>query len=428
MLLLFLFTGSLLSIRFRFVQFRGLYHGLRSILPHRCNGDKSTYSSLCTALAATIGTGNIVGVATAISVGGPGSLFWMLFAGLLGMSTQFAEGFLAVRYGSVKDQSGGPFRYMERGLGRKITGKFYALLVTIAGLLGIGTVVQINSIAHCVDSLFPRENMTMAFSPPVLGICVLVCILSALVLLGGAKRISKICGYFVPFMTAIFMFCSLLLLICRIEEIPRAFALIWEGAFRPKAAMGAGVGISLQQVLRMGVSRGVFTNEAGMGTAAIAASSSGVRDPYEQGLTSMSATFIDTLIICTVSGLCLLVSDAWTMPLEGSALMSYAWVQCLPWKGMISEVLLNLCLIFFAFATILGWGFYAESCLLYLTGGKGLKLYRLAYITTLLIGPFMTVTAAFSLADILNGLMAVPNLLTILFLQEEVVKEVRKKD
>ena len=428
MLLLFLFTGLLLTVRLRGIQFRKLHLGFRAIIPNKDNEKGSSYGALCTALAATIGTGNIVGVATALSVGGPGALFWMLAAGTLSMATQFSEGFLAIRYRADTDPCGGPFRYMERGLRRKGLGKLYAFLVSVAGFLGVGTVVQVNSIARSVEELFPSEVVFGNCSVPALWAGVCVCLCSGFVILGGGKRITKVCEYLVPLMTGIFLFCSAVLLFCRRREIPLALSLIWRGAFAPKAVLGAGVGVGLQQVVRMGISRGVFTNEAGMGTSAIAAASSGVKDPYSQGLVSMSATFIDTLVICTVSGLCLIVGNGWTMPFEGGQLMTLAWEISLPWHENISCILLNLCLIFFAFATILGWGFYAEACLRYLTGGRGLKLYRVAYVSTLLAGPFFSVSSVFYLADIFNGLMSVPNLLAILFLHEEVVKEVRKKD
>ena len=368
-----------------------------------------------------------MGVATAISVGGPGALFWMLLSASVGMATQFTEGFLAIRY-SEDSKIIGPFSYMERGLRNKFLGKLYALITVISGLLGVGTIIQINSITYAVDQLIPRQPILQNCSIPMLASTGIVCFFAFLVILGGGDRISKVCQYLVPFMSAIFLFCSLFLLLRNIQKLPHALVLVVKGAFDPKAVMGGTVGIGLQQVMRMGIGRGVLTNEAGMGTTAIAAGTSGEKDPYKQGLVSMSATFIDTIVICTLSGLSLILTDVWQSPYTGGQLTTYAWQTGLPGNGHLWVLLLNLCLIFFAFATILGWGFYAEQCLCYLTKGRGLRLYRTAYIATLFVGPFLTVSTAFDLADILNGLMSVPNLLSILLLQEEVVKEVRKRD
>ena len=428
MLLFFLVSGGIFTLRFRGIQLRGLGQGLRSIFCKDREEGMSAYSALCTALGATIGTGNIVGVATAISAGGPGAVFWMLIAGFLGMATQFAEGFLAVRYGKNPPPSSavvGPFSYMELGLGKRWMGKLYAGITLAAGLLGVGTVTQISSITQAIDGMFPAPPMWLGLSLPVVLATALICLCAAAVIFGGAKRIGTVCQTLVPLMSGLFLLCSVLLLFRHRGGIPSALGLILKGAFSPKAIMGAGAGIGLRQVMRMGISRGVLTNEAGMGTAAIAAGASNVTDPMRQGLISMSATFIDTLVICSISGLCLVVTGAWRMPLEGGALTAFAWTVGLPWKGEISVFLLNMSLVFFAFATVIGWCFYAERCLIYLTGGKGLKLYRLGYILVLSVGAFLSVDGAFYLADILNGAMALPNLISLLLLQEEVVKEVR---
>lgn len=429
MLLIFLYTGVSYTIRLRGIQFRGLMQGLKSISHSSSEEGLSSYSSLCTALAATIGTGNIVGVATALAAGGPGALFWMIIAAVFGMATQFAEGFLALRFGRKslpRFRAAGPFSYMEYGLGKKWVGVFYAVITAGAGLLGVGTITQINSITHAVDALFPAQAVWGGQSLPVLLAGAAVCLCAGAVILGGAKRISSVCETLVPLMSGIFLFCSVILLGRHYRQIPTAIYMVCKGAFCPKAFMGAGSGICIRHILRMGIGRGVFTNEAGMGTAAIAAGSSNVKDPVKQGLISMSATFIDTIVICTISGLSLLVTGAWNLPLEGGELTTFAWGMGLPWQWGISAFLLNVCLVFFAFATIIGWGFYAEQSLIYLTGGKGLKLYRVAYIAALGAGPFLSVEGAFSLADILNAAMALPNLICLLLLQESVVKEVRK--
>ena len=423
---LFLFVGLWYTVGLRGIQFRRLPEALKSISTGEGGGGMSTYSALCTALAATIGTGNIVGVATALSAGGPGALFWMLIAAFLGMATQFAEGYLAVRYRPGDPSSvGGPFSYMESPLNRPGLGKLYGIITAGAGLLGVGTVTQINSITNGVSGLFPHQSSLMGY--PVVTVITgwIVTIAAGLVLLGGAKRIARVCETLVPLMSALYLFCSFTLLICHMDKIPGAISLILRGAFQPRAVAGAAGGICIRTVLRMGIGRGVFTNDAGMGTGAIAAAASGERDPVKQGLITMSATFIDTILICTISGLCLIVTGVWNQPVEGGAMTDLAWTMGLPWNMTLSSYLLVLCLVFFAFATIIGWSFYGERCLIYLTGGKGLVIYRGGYLLALLVGPYLSVSLVFDLADILNGMMALPNLTALLLLRGNVVSDVR---
>ena len=423
---LFLFVGLSYTIGLRGIQFRKLPQAFKSIGTSESGKGISTYSALCTALAATIGTGNIVGVATAVTMGGPGALFWMIVAAILGMGTQFAEGFLAVRYRALgENTAGGPFSYMELGLKKPRWGKLYAIITAGAGILGVGTITQINSIAKAVEGLSRcrREWMGHPVVNIVTGIFVTVAV--GMILMGGAKRIVKACETLVPLMSALYLFCSFVILIWNYQLIPQGIQLIFRGAFRPQAILGAGSGICLRQAMRMGISRGVFTNEAGMGTGAIAAASSGEKDPVKQGLITMSATFIDTIVICSITGLCLIVTGAWKQPVEGGAMTQLAWSLGLPWQHSLSAYLLVVCLVFFAFATIIGWSFYGERCLLYLTGGKGIVVYRIGYLIALLIGPFLSVATVFDLADILNGLMAMPNLTALLLLRHEVVDWVR---
>lgn len=423
---LFLMVGLWYTIALRGIQFRKLLSGLKCITMQERGSGISTYSALCTALAATIGTGNIVGVATAVAAGGPGSLFWMLVAAVLGMGTQFAEGFLAVRYRPKNlDKIGGPFSYMDNALKKPWLGKAYAIITVGAGLLGIGTITQVNSITKSVSGLFPNGNAVLGC--PVISIVtgVLVTVMAAFVLLGGAKRVVKVCETLVPLMSCLYLFCSLTVLICRYDRIPEGVMLILRSAFLPRAVLGAGVGIGIRRVIRMGISRGVFTNEAGMGTGAITAASSGERDPIRQGLVTMSATFIDTVVICMITGMCLVVSGVWDQPVEGAAMTELAWNMVLPWRESLSSYLLVVCLAFFAFATIIGWSFYGERCLEYLTGGKGIRLYRVGYLLALGIGPFLSVSMVFDLADILNALMAIPNLTALWLMRREVVAYVR---
>ncbi|MBE6984726.1 MAG: sodium:alanine symporter family protein [Ruminococcaceae bacterium] len=424
LLLLFLGVGLWYTVRLRGIQFRYLFTAFRYVFSSGQDSGISPYAALCTALAATIGTGNIVGVATALALGGPGALFWMLFAAFFGMATQYAECFLAAKYRIAKG-FGGPFAYIEKALGKKKLAKLYAVFGAGAGILGVGTVTQVNSITTAVDSFFPSAQGLLGQSWTVVITGMIVTILSALVLLGGAKRISKVCETLVPFMSAIYIICCLVLLICTRKAIPSAVSLILRSAFSPKAALGAASGISFKMAVRMGVSRGVFTNEAGLGTSAIAAASTNVTDPVRQGLVSMTGTFIDTIVICTMTGLCLITTGAWCMPLEGVALTDFAWQTGLPWAHRASSFLLMLCLVFFAFATIIGWNFYAESCLRYLTHRYG-RLYRFFYLCAIALAPYYTVRLAWEAADVMNALLAVPNLIALLCLQKSVVRDTRR--
>ena len=425
---LFLAVGIWYSLGLRGIQLRRLPEALKSIRTENGGQGLSSYSVLCTALAATIGTGNIVGVATAISAGGPGALFWMLIAAFLGMATQFAEGFLAVRYRPKEPLSvGGPFSYMESGLKKPFLGRIYAWITVCAGLLGVGTVTQINSIVNGVKGLFPQGD-TM-FGVPVVAVVTgaFVTIGTGAVLLGGAKRIVKVCETLVPLMSALYLFCSILILIRYGRRLPAGIALVVKSAFCPRAVLGAGAGICIRQAMRMGIGRGVFTNEAGMGTGAVTAAASGEKDPIKQGLITMSTTFIDTIVICTISGLCLIVTGVWDHPLEGVEITELAWTTGLPWSPELSSYLLVICLVFFAFATIIGWSFYGERALAYLTGGRWIRAYRVGYLLALAVGPFLSVSAVFDLADILNAAMALPNLVALILLRKEVVEAFRKR-
>lgn len=433
MMLLFLGVGLLFTVRLKGVQFRCLGRALRLIRPREGKDAISSYAALCTALAATVGTGNIVGVATALAAGGPGALLWMLLAALLGMATQYAEGFLAVKYRRKEKDGyfGGPFCYIEQGLGKR----YRWLAVTFAatgaavGILGVGTTAQVNSITGAADTFFSSGTAFVlaghAYSKTVVISGALTVLAAAFVLIGGVKRITKVCEALVPVMTALYLLFSAVLLICCADRIPSAVALIVKSAFCPRAALGAGAGVSLKLALRMGIGRGVFTNEAGLGSSPIAAAVSDETDPVKQGLISMTGTFIDTIVICTMTGLCLTVTGAWSAPLQGVRITDAAWRAGLPWAESLSSFVLVVCLIFFAFATIIGWNFYAERCVQYLTGEKPWvqKLYRVFYLLAIAAGPFFTVNAAWELADILNAVMALPNLTALLLLQKRVVSD-----
>ncbi len=425
LLLLILGVGIWYTVRLRLIQLRYLPTALGSIFSGGGTDGISPYAALCTALAATIGTGNIVGVATALAAGGPGALLWMLVAAFLGMATQYAECFLAAKF-RTGDGFGGPFTYIDRGLKKKWLAKLYAAIGAAAGILGVGTVTQVNSITSVVDAFFttPTVFWNHSLATVISGATVAVC--SGLVLLGGVKRISKVCETLVPVMSLIYIVSCLVLLYCYAEQIPSAILLIIRSAFAPKAVLGAVSGITFKAAVRMGIGRGVFTNEAGLGTSAIAAASASSKDPVRQGLISMTGTFIDTIVICTMTGLCLVLTEAWRMPLQGVEITDFAWRIGLPWGQRLSSFLLMVCLVFFAFATIIGWNFYAERCLFYLSGTKHTTIYRFFYLLAIAIAPYYSVKAAWEAADILNALLAVPNLLALAMLQPMVVNDTKK--
>lgn len=436
-MLLFVGTGMIFTVRLRGVQITKLGRALRSVVKKEAGADGiSSYAALCTSLAATIGTGNIVGVATALCAGGPGALFWMLVAAVFGMATQYAEGYLAVKYRVRQNGQwlGGPFLYIERGLGEKWRWLAVTFAVTGvgAGILGVGTVTQVNSITAAVENFFDAGKTQLAFmlgayayTWPVVISGAVVTVAAGLVLLGGVKRISRVCELLVPLMSAVYVLLSLFVLLRFAGRIPAAVELIVRSALSPRAALGAAAGITLKNALRMGIGRGVFTNEAGLGTTPIAAAAARSSDPVRQGLIAMTGTFIDTIFICTMTGLCLVVTGAWQQAgLVGVQVTDFAWHTALPLSASTSSFCLMACLCFFAFSTIVGWSFYAEQCLRYLTGGResAVRLYRFFYILAVAIGPYLTVSAAWEMADILNALLAFPNLTALLLLQRDVAR------
>ena len=403
------------------------------------HGEVTSFGALCTALSATIGTGNIVGVATAICAGGPGALFWMEVAAFFGMATKYAEGLLAVKYRVVDEKHhtlGGPFYYIERGMGKKwkCLACLFAFFGVCVGLFGIGTFSQVNGIASAVKNFFDPDtayavtipgigtySWTVVIASLVLSVCV------ALVLIGGIKRIANVSQVVVPFMAVIYIVFVLVLVVCNITAVPAAFATIVKAAFSPKAITGGAVG-SFLVAMQKGVARGIFSNEAGLGSAPIAAAAAQTKEPVRQGLVSMTGTFIDTIVICTLTGLSIVLTGAWQVDgLEGVQVTTYAFQNGLPLPKELSAFVLMLCLVFFAFTTILGWDYYSERCLEYLSGGrmKYVKVYRWIYILAVFIGPYMTVSAVWTIADIFNGLMALPNMIALFALSGVVVKETR---
>ena len=393
LMILILAGGILLTIRLGVMQIRKLPLALKWMVKNEEGGEGeiSSFSALCTALSATIGTGNIVGVATAVGTGGPGALFWMVITAFFGMSTKFAEGLLAVKYRVVgKDghSLGGPFYYIELGMGKKWKwlAKLFAFFGVCVGLFGIGTFSQVNGISSAVHNFFDPNDLhcvkllpflgeyswSVIISSLVLSICV------ATVLIGGIKRIANVSQIIVPFMAIIYFAFAAILIIGNITAVPSAIAVIVKAAFSPKAVTGGVVG-SIFVAMQKGIARGIFSNEAGLGSAPIAAAAAQTKEPVRQGLVSMTGTFIDTIVICTLTGLSIVLTGAWQVPgLEGVDVTTYAFQQGLPFPPQISAFILMLCLVFFAFTTILGWDYYSERCLEYLSGGniKHVKIFR----------------------------------------------------
>ena len=439
-IILIIAGGLWLSVRTGFVQFRKLPLALKLIFSKEDgDGEVSSFGALCTALAATVGTGNIVGVATAIGLGGPGALFWMIVAAAIGMATKYSEGLLAIKY-RVFDKDGkalgGPFYYIENGMGKKFTwlAKLFAFFGVFVGLMGIGTVSQVNGISNAVVNFFDK-NRDNLISLPVIGnvsvyiliTATIVAVLAALVIIGGIKRISKVSEFVVPMMAGVYILLCLILLICNITKIGDAIITIIESAFNPKAITGGAVG-SIFVVIQKGVARGIFSNEAGLGSAPIAAAAAKTKEPVRQGLISMTGTFIDTIIICTMTGLSIVITGAWQVDgLEGVAVTDYAFCAGLPFPSRLVSLLLMLCLVFFAFTTILGWDYYSESCLRYLTGSNkiAVKVFRILYIVFVFAGPFMSVSSVWILSDIFNALMAIPNMIALFALSGVVAKETK---
>lgn len=441
LIVLILAVGLFLTIRSGGIQFRKLGLAFKYIFENDSSGehgDVSSFGALCTALSATIGTGNIVGVATAICAGGPGALFWMWIAALLGTATKYAECLLATKFRVVAEDGhvlGGPFYYIENGLGKNWTwlAKLFAVLGVGAGLLGIGTITQINGITSAVENFVdPTKAHTVAlfgntysWAVVISGIIVTVCV--ALVVIGGIKRITKVSELVVPFMAVLYFVTAIIILVCNVKAIPAAFVEIIQSAFGMKAAAGGALGAMLV-AMQKGIARGIFSNEAGLGSAPIAAAAAKVDSPAKQGLISMTGTVIDTLIICTMTGLSIVLTGAHTVEgLEGAQVTNYAFQQGLPFPAEVSSFILMICLAFFAFTTILGWDYYSEKCLEYLTKGKmgPVKVYRWLYIAAVFVGPFLTVSAVWTIADIFNGLMAVPNLVALFGLGGVVAAETK---
>ncbi|WP_303711040.1 alanine/glycine:cation symporter family protein [Phascolarctobacterium succinatutens] len=420
LLVLLVGTGILLTFRLKLLQVFKLPQALGLIFSAKNDGsgDVNSFKALCTALAATVGTGNIVGVATAIKAGGPGALFWMWMAAFFGMATKYSECLLAVKYRTVDANgniSGGPMYYIENGLGKKY--KPLAVMFAIFGVLcayfGIGTFAQVNSIV---------EITQISAGIPVVYTGIALTVVVAAVTIGGLKSIATVAAKVVPAMALLYFLTTVGIMIVFADQVPAAIATVLNSAFTPTAAQGGFLGATVMLAMRSGVARGVFSNESGLGSAPIVAAAAKTKWAAEQGLISMTGTFIDTIIICTLTGLSLVVSGVWCGPLNGAAMTESAFTMAFPAFG---SILLLVGLVLFAFTTILGWNYYGERCVEYLMGVKAILPYRIIFICLIACGPFLKLEEIWVLADIVNGLMAIPNLIALIALSGVVVAETK---
>lgn len=412
MLVIILGTGVFLQAGLKLVPIRRLGFGFALLWKGRekgsSEGEISPFDALMTSLSATIGTGNIAGVATAIFLGGPGALFWMWITAIVGMATKYAEAVLAVRFREVDELGnhvGGPMYYIKNGLGKKWTwlAVTFAVFGAVAGF-GIGNTVQSNSVASVMTENF-------GISPIVTGIILFV--LTGAVILGGIQRIGAVAGKLVPFMAISYILCGLIVLAMNASEIPAAFGLIFKYAFTPAAEAGGFAGAAVWMAIRFGVARGVFSNEAGLGSAPIAHAAAATKGPINQGLIAMLGTFIDTILVCSITGLAIITSGAWTSGATGAALTSAAFELTLPGVG---GYIVAIVLAIFAFTTILGWSFYSEKCVEFLFGTKSIVPFRILWCIAVPIGATLDLGFVWLLADTLNALMALPNLLALILL------------
>lgn len=422
LIVLLLGCGLYFTIRLGLLQFRQLPLAFKSIFTKEKGvdheGDVSSFQALCTALSSTIGTGNIVGVATAITAGGPGALFWMWISAFLGMATKYAEGLLAIVY-RKKDEngemSGGPMYYLEYGLGSKFLARLFAVFGVGVALLGIGTFTQVKSISDAA-------KLSLSIPPAVTAIVLVIVV--GFITLGGIKRIASVSEKVVPFMSIAYVVGVIVILVTHASAIPSTLGIIIHSAFDPQAVLGGGIGITISTVMRKGISRGIFSNESGLGSAPIAAAAARTNSCVRQGLISMTGTFIDTIIICTMTGLAIVITNAYTLGVDGANMTTAAFTSgfFLPEVG---KYIVNIGLLFFAFTTIIGWNYYGEKCIQYLAGTKAILPYKIIFIILIGIGPFMSLDFVFILADIVNGCMAFPNLIGLIGLRHVVIRETK---
>ena len=420
LIVLLLGTGIMLTFRLRLLQVWKLPKALALIFTARNGGggDVNSFKALCTALAATVGTGNIVGVATAVKAGGPGALFWMWIAAFFGMATKYAECLLAVRYRTTDangEISGGPMHYIEAGLGPKFKplAVMFAAFGVATACLGSGTFTQVNAISEIT-------NLTFGIDP--LYTSLFLAVLTGAIVWGGLKSIASVSSKVVPFMAVVYICITAGVLIAFRDQLPAAIALVLHDAFNPTAAAGGFLGATVAVAMRSGIARGIFSNEAGLGSAPIVAAAAKTKWAAEQGLVSMTGTFIDTIIICTMTGLCLVVTGVYTGPTNGAVMTAGALGMVFP---NTAKYLLFVGLTLFAFSTILGWNYYGERCIEYLLGTKAISPYRIVFTLIIASASFLKLESIWALADISNGLMAFPNLIALVLLSPVVVKETK---
>ncbi|MCP2519906.1 sodium:alanine symporter family protein [Candidatus Aminicenantes bacterium AC-335-B20] len=422
LIILLLGTGIFLTIKIKVLQIRALPYSLYLALIKRKEdsdeaGDITHFQALMTALAATVGTGNIAGVATAITMGGPGALFWMWITGLFGMATKYSEAVLAVKYRELDKfgtMSGGPMYYISKGLGLKWLGVLFAVFASIAAF-GIGNMVQSNSVAEAIRSAFHIPNWISG---------IILAFLTALVVIGGIRSIANVTQYLVPFMVVFYFLGGFLVLFLNYTRIPEIFWLIIKSAFTPTAAAGGFLGATVMQTVRMGIARGIFSNESGLGSAPIAAAAAKTPNPVNQALVSMTQTFIDTIVVCSITGFVILSSGEWTSGITGSELTYIGFNKFLPLN--LGGMIVTLGLIFFAYSTILGWCYYGEKSIEYLFGENAVKPYRFIFVIFVLIGTILKLETVWTVADIMNGLMALPNLIGLIGLSGVIAYETNK--
>ncbi|AMA71528.1 MULTISPECIES: alanine/glycine:cation symporter family protein [Aneurinibacillus] len=413
-------TGLLLTVRLRGLQFTKLGYALSLAFGRKqdktSEGDINHFQALMTALAATIGIGNIAGVATAITTGGPGAIFWMWLTALFGMATKYSEAILAVKYrvkGKNGEYSGGPMYYLEHGLGKKWLAVLFSLF-GICASFGIGNMVQANSVAEAV-------KINFSVPPVITGIALAV--LTAFVILGGVQKIGQVTGVLVPFMAIFYITAGVVIILVHIEHVPDAIAAILSGAFNGTAAAGGFLGATVAQAIQMGVARGVFSNEAGLGSAPIAAAAAKTDSPAKQALVSMTGTFIDTIIVCSITGLALVTTGVWEMGKTGVEATTLAFRSVF---GSTGSVILAVSIILFAYSTILGWAYYGTKCIEYLLGRKAVCYYQAIFIIVIAFGSALKLHIVWTFSDIANGLMAIPNLIGLIGLSAVVVAETRR--
>jgi AGCS family alanine or glycine:cation symporter len=414
MLTLLVGTGLYLTVLLKGLQFRVLPLAFRLIFhkDHGHAGDISHFAALMTALAATVGIGNIVGVATAITLGGPGAVFWMWMTGLVGMVTKYSEAVLAVKYREKGEHGmrGGPMYYLAKGAGLPWLGWLFALFTALA-TFGIGNMTQANATAKIFETTFHIE-------PWVTGVVLMV--LTALVILGGIRSIGKFTSFLVPFMIIGYVGSALVVLALNITEIPHAFGLIFYHAFSPASATGGFAGATIAAAMRFGIARGVFSNESGLGSAPIAAAAARTNDPVKQALVSMTQTFIDTLVVCTMTALVILTASSWTQGVGAAQLTSASFGETL---GSSGEIIVALATAVFAYSTLIGWNYYGEKAIEYLFGSRSIRIYRIVFIAMVVVGAMMNLEFVWNFSDLMNGMMAIPNLIGLLLLSKVVKAE-----